>query len=137
MYEKIFKIQQEIGKMVKDQPGVYNNKYFDINKLLDKLMPLCHKNKLVLMQPLTTIDNRPALTTIIYDLECEDEKKNMILFSVPLPEVETAQKMGGAITYVRRYSIQSLFGLIAEDDDGQAASQSKPKPKVKEVELEL
>ena len=125
MYQKISQIQQEIGKMVKEKPGVYNNKYFDINQLLDKVIPLFLKYNLVLMQPLTTIDNKPALTTMVIDLDETDEKKQIIAFSTPLPEVETAQKMGGAITYVRRYALQSLLGLIAEDDDGQSASEIK------------
>ena len=38
------------------------------------------------------------------------------------------QKMGSAITYYRRYALQSLFLLRAEDDDANSSSQpSKPK----------
>jgi hypothetical protein len=36
------------------------------------------------------------------------------------------QKMGSMITYYRRYTLQSLLGLQAEDDDGNAASKAKP-----------
>jgi hypothetical protein len=35
--------------------------------------------------------------------------------------------MGSAITYYRRYTLQSLLSLQAVDDDGQAASQPAPK----------
>jgi hypothetical protein len=38
-----------------------------------------------------------------------------------LPDLQDPQKMGSAVTYYRRYSIQSLFTLQAEDDDGEKA----------------
>jgi hypothetical protein len=39
------------------------------------------------------------------------------------------QGMASAITYARRYGIQSIAGIPSEDDDGNAASQA-PKPAV-------
>jgi hypothetical protein len=38
-----------------------------------------------------------------------------------LPENSDPQKMGSTITYFRRYALQSLFLLQAEDDDGHSA----------------
>jgi hypothetical protein len=35
-----------------------------------------------------------------------------------LPNLQDPQKLGSAITYYRRYTLQSLLGLQAEDDDG-------------------
>ncbi len=35
-----------------------------------------------------------------------------------------AQGFGSALTYARRYSLQSAFGLATEDDDGNAAVKS-------------
>jgi len=52
---------------------------------------------------------------------------------VPLPEAPDAQKYGSAITYFRRYALQSLFLLEAEDDDGNNAVK-KPAQKVKVAE---
>lgn len=38
---------------------------------------------------------------------------------------ETAQSVGSAITYLRRYALSSALGIVAdEDDDGHAASQA-------------
>ena len=39
-----------------------------------------------------------------------------------LPNLQDPQKLGSAITYFRRYTLQSLLGLQAEDDDGNKAS---------------
>ena len=35
--------------------------------------------------------------------------------------------MGSAITYVRRYSLWAILGIITEDDDGNSASNSDQK----------
>jgi hypothetical protein len=44
-----------------------------------------------------------------------------------LPTLQNPQAMGSAITYFRRYTLQSLMSLQAVDDDGQAAAQAAPK----------
>jgi hypothetical protein len=48
---------------------------------------------------------------------------------------QNAQGFGSAMTYARRYSLQTAFGLDAEDDDGNAASAPKqhPAPKVETI----
>ena len=44
---------------------------------------------------------------------------------------EDCQGFGAAITYMRRYSINSMLGLTAEDDDGESAClRDKNKPPV-------
>jgi hypothetical protein len=35
--------------------------------------------------------------------------------------------MGSAITYAKRYGLQSLYGLASDDDGNLAASSDKPK----------
>lgn len=37
-----------------------------------------------------------------------------------------AQGFGSALTYARRYALQTAFGLATEDDDGNAASKAAP-----------
>ena len=49
--------------------------------------------------------------------------------------IVTLQKLGGAVTYLRRYTLSSLLGLQSEDDDGNAASNASVKssaPKAKD-----
>ena len=43
------------------------------------------------------------------------------------------QGMGSAITYARRYGLQSACGIPSEDDDGNAASAKKPAMTAKEA----
>lgn len=126
--DKILKIQSEIGVLVKTETNpFFKSKYMDINGLLEQLLPLLEKYKLTVIQPLgaTVKDEKPALVTCIIDNETKTE---LIRTHMPLPDIQDPQKMGSAITYYRRYSLQSLFLLRAEDDDANSSSQpSKPK----------
>lgn len=129
--DKILKIQSEIGVLVKTETNpFYKSKYMDINGLLEQLLPLLEKYKLTVIQPLSVIGltqldknldtSKPALRTIIYDTEISKEIVNQ---AIPLPDIQDPQKMGSAITYYRRYALQSLFLLRAEDDDANTASK--------------
>tara|TARA_R110000787_G_scaffold244078_1_gene350041 strand:+ start:1324 stop:1827 length:504 start_codon:yes stop_codon:yes gene_type:complete len=119
IYSKLFNLQNELGAISKDATNpFFKSKYFDINSLIGQLKPLLEKYKLLLLQPIT--DNQ--VRSIIYDLDGGSVESSM-----PLPNDLDAQKLGSAITYFRRYTLQSLLALQAMDDDGNlAAKKSKP-----------
>ena len=119
IYNKLYKVQKEIGAISKNSKNpFYNSKYFDINSLIKQVTPILEKHKLLLLQPIT--DNQ--VRSIIYDLDGGSVESSM-----PLPNDLDAQKLGSAITYFRRYTLQSLLALQAMDDDGNlAAKKSKP-----------
>ena len=53
---------------------------------------------------------------------------------ISMPCGNTAQAVGSALTYARRYSLAALVGIVGEDDDDgnaatQAASEAKPSKK--------
>ena len=126
IYTKLFNLQNELGAISKDATNpFYKSKYFDINSLIGQLKPLLQKYELVLLQPIT--DNQ--VRSVINDLD-----GGSVESSIQLPNNLDAQKMGSAITYYRRYTLQSLLALQALDDDGNLASkgivppiESKPK----------
>jgi hypothetical protein len=121
--DKILKIQTEIGKLSKDKSNpFFKSSYFDVNQIIEQLLPLLEKHELTVIQPLTTIgDSLTGLATIVMDGD-----KEICHSIVPLPQNSDPQKMGSAITYYRRYALQSLFLLQAQDDDGNKAKPVKP-----------
>ncbi len=122
MIKKLLEVQKEIGAIKKDSENpFFNSKYFDINSLLAVVKPVLNKHGLLLTQSLTHIENRLALKTTITDVEAQEEITDVC----PLPEIDNPQKIGSAITYFRRYALQSLLALEAEDDDGNTASTPK------------
>src|SRR6056300_1212048 len=113
--EKLFLLQQEIGTISKDTSNpFYKSKYFDINSLINQLQPLLKKYKLLLLQPIEE--------DLVYSkLICIDGT-GAVLSALKLPEINDPQKLGSAITYYRRYTLASLLGLQAVDDDANVAS---------------
>lgn len=120
MYEKLLNVQRELGAIQKDSTNPYfKSKYFDINALLAHVKPVLNKHGLVIVQALTNVGGKSALDTKIIDAE----SKNVIESEpVILPECTDAQKFGSAVTYFRRYAIQTLLALEAEDDDANVAT---------------
>lgn len=113
--QKLFELQQEIGAISKDANNpFYKSKYFDINSLIKQLQPLLKKYRLLLTQPV----REGAVWTIITCVDTDASKPS----SLDLPDIQDPQKLGSCITYYRRYTLGSLLGLQAEDDDGNAAS---------------
>ena len=122
MYKKLLEVQKEIGAIHKDSKNpFFKSKYFDINSLLEAVKPVLNKHGIVLLQPLTHIDGHTAIKTILI----EAETGQTIEDTCPITENPDPQKMGSAVTYYRRYSLQSILGLQAEDDDGNKASGKK------------
>lgn len=135
MFEKLLKIQQEIKAIKKDSDNpFFKSKYFDINSLLAEVKPILNKHGVLLLQGLTNIDGKPALETRLIGVKDNPEivGGGDISYTVPLPEMPDPQKAGSAITYFRRYAIQSLLALEAEDDDANFASGKKVGRKVAE-----
>ena len=119
--EKLYELQQEIGVISKDTSNpFYKSKYFDVNSLIKQLQPLLKKNRLLLLQP---IEDNCVISKII----CIDSNLGT-QSSIPLPDINDPQKLGSAITYYRRYTLASLLGLQADDDDGNLASGKASKP---------
>lgn len=119
IYKKLFTLQQSIDAVKKDSTNPYfNSAYFDINKLVEVLKPKLAELNLVILQPTIVKENKNLLQTLIIDTETGDKIES----EIELPSNIEPQKMGSAITYFRRYCLQSLLFLEAEDDDGSKAS---------------
>ena len=113
--EKLFNLQQEIGTVSKDASNpFYKSKYFDINSLIKQLQPLLKKHRLLLLQPIEE-------DMVVSKLICVDGT-GATISGLKLPVIADPQKLGSCITYYRRYTLSSLLGLQAEDDDANAAS---------------
>lgn len=120
IYKKLFEAKKEIGKISKDSSNpFYKSKYFDINALLEHVEPVLHKHELLLLQPI--LENK--VCSIIYDIEGTDFLRS----EIELTNQTDPQKRGSEITYYRRYTLASLLGLQAEDDDANATVKTENK----------
>jgi hypothetical protein len=93
----------------------FKKSYADINALVESVEPLLLEQGLLLIQPISATG---LVSTLIIDIETGDKVES----SMRLPEIQDPQKIGSAVTYYRRYTLQSLLSLQAEDDDANSAS---------------
>ena len=123
IYKQLLEVQKEVGAISKDSKNpFFKSKYFDINKLLEVVKPVLSKHGLILLQPIK--DNK------VYSqiLDSESTGNGTCIESwLELPNLTDPQKIGSAISYYRRFTLVSLLGLEAEDEDGNGL-KAKPKP---------
>lgn len=119
LYLKLAEVKREVGKVSKNSKNPhFKNTYADLNALIDAVEPILLEKGLLMLQPI----EGGNVTTIIIDCENNESVES----SIALPQLQDPQKLGSAITYFRRYTLQSLLSLQAEDDDANKASRKEP-----------
>ena len=130
IYKKLHSAKSEIGAISKDSRNpFFKSKYFDINQLLEHTEPILQKHDLLCLQPIL----EGVVTSQIIDVETGEKVES----GIALTNITDPQKRGSEITYYRRYTLASLLGMQAEDDDANKASRKKPaaKPVISEDQL--
>lgn len=106
---------------LRDNP-YFKSKYADLSDILAACKPILLKHGLALTQGLAFADSRLIITT------CLIHKSGQWLSSELSikPDKDTAQALGSAATYGRRYSAEAILGVSASiDDDGNEATRGK------------
>lgn len=98
----------------------FKSKYADLSEVIGAITPALSANGLVVVQPIEQTENGLLLRTQLYHVG-----GGVIESTFAIPENKDIQKLGSAITYVRRYSLSSLIGVAPQDDDGNAAAGKK------------
>lgn len=131
IHQKLLEFQRKGITVEKDGTNPhFKSRYTSLNEVLRKVKPVLNDLGVVIIQApeWSELEAEKApfgLTTTLYDTEDGTEVSCFVAF---IGAVDM-QKLGGAITYARRYSLVTLLGLEDEDDDGNSASQKAvPKP---------
>jgi len=122
--EALAKAQEEIGTVAKNSKGVYGM-FANHGDCWEAVRKILSKNGLCLVQ-LTAPDPRGImLTTKLVHKTGQFFEMEMFM---PARDPSNPQTYGSALTYARRYSLCSITGLVAdEDDDGEhAVPKGKP-----------
>jgi hypothetical protein len=124
-------------RLRKDTEG-FNYKYVQLKDVLAQAKKLCVENNFIFIQTPAFSNEFQGELKPILRTELRHISGEKITAETPLPtkDPNDPQKVGGAITYMRRYSLTSILGLEEEDDDAQEASTEKKDTK-KENESSL
>ena len=105
----------------------FKSKYADLGAVVEAIKPALTKHGLFFVQQTFDVQGGVCVETVI----CHSSGESMPLGKLFVPaSKQDAQGYGSALTYARRYSLMTAFGVCPEDDDGNAASKPAPQEKV-------
>lgn len=116
------KFRGEVKQPRKDAKNpFFKNNYVDLTGVTDAIDKTASENGLSYMQFPINVDDKVGITTLVMHSSGEWIESEPIFAR---PAKNDPQAIGSVITYLRRYSLTSAFGISSEhDDDGNAGSQ--------------
>ncbi len=122
----------EAAKKDSDNP-FYKSKYADLHSVIIAIKEPLVKNDLSYTQTLDSDERGDyVVTTLMHSSGQWISGRHKLITSKfvknktgegYIEEPGTMQSLGSAITYARRYSLQAIVGLSAEDDDAESTMQ--------------
>ena len=113
------KAQGEVKGAVKDSNNpFFKSKYADLGSVWDAIREPLANNSLAIAQ---FPQGECSLLTIL----THSSGEYMAASYTMTPTKKDPQGVGSAITYMRRYALQSVMGVCPEDDDGNQASAKR------------
>lgn len=122
LYVALLAAMKDFGAVVKNKQNPHlKNYYADLGAVLDTIEGPLWDNGLIVVQRFTSDQGNPILITEL--IHAESGQSIGSALPIICKDPSDPQKLGGAITYARRYSLVSLLCLVAEDDDSHSAAQ--------------
>lgn len=117
------KAQGAIGDALKDKTNPhFKSSYADLASVRAAIQKPLSENGLAYIQLLSTSEDGLDVKTMLIHESGEFVGDTL---TVPLGQ-RTAQAVGSAASYGRRYGLMAIVGIAADDDDGNAAQDAAP-----------
>lgn len=111
--------QRVMGNATKDSKNpFFKSKYADLNAVREAVLPALNANGISVLQPTIYLDGKKFVQTVF--LHESGEFLSGLTEILSTKEFD-AQAQGSGISYARRYGLQSLANVGADDDDGESA----------------
>lgn len=125
LYKALVEAQKAIGKAKLDgQNPHFRSKYASLGEIIDVAKTINEFGLAFVQLPYSTDTRMGVETKIVHVSGAEISGK----FDVPVGKAD-AQGFGSALTYIKRYGLAAMLGIVAdEDDDGNDASRTRPQP---------
>ena len=116
------KAQAEIRPAIFDSTNPhFRSKYASLTAVMEACREALSKNQIAVVQGAAVVDGAVAVTTLLLHASGEYISDEL---TMPFAQA-TPQQIGSSLSYCRRYSLASLVGITADDDD---AEEAMPKP---------
>ena len=121
--EAMAQAQGAMGAAIKGSSNpFFKSKYADLGSVIEAIKPHFAANGLSYVQFPVSGESSVGVTTRLMHSSGEWLEQG---YFIPLGKMD-AQSVGSCLSYARRYSLQAIAGIPAEDDDGNAATQAAP-----------
>ena len=111
--------QKNLGVALKDAKNpFFKSKFADLSAVIDAALPALNAEGISVLQPTTTVDGKPVVQTTLLHSSGEFLSSNTDIICA---KQNDPQAYGSAISYARRYGLQSFVSLKAEDNDAEGA----------------
>lgn len=121
------KAQGEMQAAIKDKVNpFFKSSYADLGSVWDAARPVLSKYGLCIMQ--TTEISADGSKTIMVTTLAHTSGQWMKSYLPLNPSKNDSQGIGAAITYLRRYSLSAIVGVVCDDDDDGETSVGRGKP---------
>jgi len=135
------KAQGEMQAAIKDKVNpFYKSSYADLGSVWDAARPVLSKYGLCVMQ---TTEMLPDASKIVMVTTLAHTSGQWVKSYLPLnPSKNDSQGVGAALTYLRRYSLSALVGVVCDEDDdgetsvGRGKTQNNQKPPQQAIKQE-
>jgi len=127
IFKALADFQQEVPVIHKGTEG-FGYSYTDLPAIFEVINPLLKKHGL----GFTQLVNENSLKTILFHIEsCETiESTTSLIDGVKLAKMNDFQVLGSQITYLRRYAISAMLGIVTDKDiDAQGTQEPKEQKK--------
>jgi hypothetical protein len=127
------KAQKEIGAAHKGANNpFFKSKYADLGAVMEACKEPLNKNGICVLQPVTSDGLTTFVETVLLHESGEWFASSL---RVSCKNPDNPQEMGSAISYARRYSLQSIMFIPAEDDDGEKATAPQRKTETTQTKI--
>ena len=122
LYKALAGFQQEVPVIHKGTSG-YGYSYADLPAIFEIINPLMKKHGLGFYQAV----QENNIETTVFHVESGEWFKSTtpIPQGVQLAKMNEFQVLGSAITYIRRYALSSMLGLVTDKDTDASGEQVK------------
>jgi len=132
IYKSLAKFQQECPTIHKATKG-YGYTYSDLPTIFKVINPILAKNDL----GFTQLINDSSIDTILFHTETGETIKSCTAIprDVTLKGMNDFQVLGSAVTYLRRYALSSMLGVVTDKDIDAGGEQLLKKKTIADTDF--
>jgi hypothetical protein len=134
LFKNLAAFQQECPVIHKGTKG-FNYTYADLSQILTVINPLLKKHNL----GFTQLIMEDKIKTILFETKNGEFIESFISIpqNVKLNKMNEFQVLGSAITYLRRYALSSILGIVTDKDTDASGEQQAKSVSIADIKKEI